>query len=85
MTPWTRTPEVEALLRSCADRPPASRIFAFRFQETEARYVGRRVRQLRRLHRAAEPPLDSPEWRAWLALDPQRAIALALAAKLTSA
>jgi hypothetical protein len=36
------------------------------------------VQALRRLYRLAEPPLDSPAWRAWLALDPQRAIEQAI-------
>jgi hypothetical protein len=54
------------------------RAFAFRFQEIDLRFVGRRVRCLRQLYRTAEPAIDTPDWRAWLALDPQRAIAAAI-------
>ena len=78
MTSWTETPEAAALLASCATDPPRRRLVAYRFQETGPRFVGRRARALRRLYRLAEPPLDSPAWRAWLALDPQRAIEAAI-------
>ncbi|WP_129794231.1 hypothetical protein [Sphingosinicella sp. CPCC 101087] len=46
----------------------------FRFQETQTRFVGWRVKRLRRLYRLAEPAIDTPEWRTWLAWDPYRAI-----------
>jgi len=78
MTSWTEAPEAAALLASCATDPPRRRLVAYRFQETGPRFVGRRARALRRLYRLAEPPLDTPAWRAWLALDPQRAIEQAL-------
>ena len=74
MTPWTEAPEAAALLASCAADPPRRRLVAYRFQETGLRFVGHRAQALRRLYRLAEPPLDTPAWRAWLALDPQRAI-----------
>ena len=74
MTTWTRSPEAAHLLASCAADPPPLRAFACRFQEIEQRFVGRRVRRLRRIYLAAEPPIDTPDWRRWLALDPQRAI-----------
>ena len=78
MTSWTEAPEAAALLAACATDPPRRRLVVYRFQETGPRFVGRRARALRRLYRLAEPPLDSPAWRAWLALDPQRAIEQAL-------
>jgi hypothetical protein len=74
VTIWTRSPEAARLLASCAADPPPLRSFACRFQEIEQRFVGRRVRSLRRIYLAAEPPIDTFAWRRWLALDPQRAI-----------
>ena len=78
MTCWTDSGEAAALLASCAARPPRQKLFVYRFQEIAARFVGRRVGRLRRLYRLAEPPLDSPAWREWLVLDPQRAIEAAV-------
>lgn len=78
MTSWTEAPEAAALLASCATDPPRRRLVVYRFHETGPRFVGRRAQALRRLYRLAEPPLDSPAWRSWLALDPQRAIEQAL-------
>ena len=78
MTPWTEAPEAAVLLASCAADPPRRRLVVYRFQETGPRFVGGRVQALRRLYRLAEPPLDSPAWRAWLALDPQWAIEQAI-------
>ena len=78
MTCWTALPEAAALLASCAARPPRQRLFVYRFQETASRFVGRRVGRLRRLYRLAEPLIDSPAWREWLVLDPQRAIEAAV-------
>ena len=71
---WTRLPEATRLLASCAADPPPIRAFAYRFQEIEHRFVGRRVARLRRLYRAAEPAIDTRAWREWLRWDPQRAI-----------
>jgi hypothetical protein len=71
-------PEAAWLLASCAADPPPQRSFAYRFQEVEIRFVGRRVRRLHRLYKTAEPEIDSPAWREWLALDPQRAIVEAI-------
>lgn len=67
------------LLASCAASPPRRQLFAYRFQETECRFVGRRVQRLRHLYRRSEPPIDSPEWRVWLDLEPQRVIERAIA------
>jgi hypothetical protein len=78
MTHWTEAPEAAALLASCVTNPPRRRLVAYRFQETGLKFVGRRMQTLRRLYRLAEPPLDSPAWRDWLALDPQRAIEAAM-------
>ena len=78
MALWTRLPEAAMLLASCSADPPPMRAFVFRFQEIDLRFVGRRVRRLRRLYRTAEPAIDTPDWQVWLALDPQRAIAAAV-------
>jgi hypothetical protein len=85
VTPWTEAPEAAGLLASCVANPPRRRLVLYRFQETGPRFVGRRMQALRRLYRLAEPPLDSPAWRAWLALDPQRAIEQAIRDAATSA
>lgn len=79
MKPWTQTPEAAALLAACAAHPPPRRLRVYRFRETAAFYAGPRMKQLRRLYRQAEPPLDTPEWRAWLTLDPERMVAEAIA------
>ncbi|MGZ8281743.1 MAG: hypothetical protein ACXWUN_02180 [Allosphingosinicella sp.] len=81
---WIHSPEAASLLASCAARPPRRRLITFRFQETGMRFVGRRITRLRLLYRRSEPPLDSPEWRAWLELDPQTAIAQAVRASRPS-
>ena len=75
---WIHCPEATALLASCARRPPPRRLAVYRFEETALRFVGRRVRRLSHLYRLAEPPVDTPAWREWLALDPQQAIAAAI-------
>ena len=75
---WIRSAEAAKLLDSCAAHPPPFRGFACRFQETEIRFIGKRAARLRRLYRMGEPPIDTPAWRQWLALDPQRAIAQAI-------
>ena len=85
MTPWTEAPEAAGLLASCVANPPRRRLVLYRFQETGPRFVGRRVQALRRLYRLAEPALDSPAWRAWLVLDPQRVIEEAIRDAATSA
>ena len=84
---WTESPQTQQLLAACAAQPPPRRVFVYRFGETEARYAGTRVRQLRQIYRAAEPAIDTPEWRAWLALDVERAIreAVTAAAKVAPA
>ena len=68
-------PLARALLAACAADPPRRRTVRYRFGETGERFVGARVRQLRRLYRSAEPALDTPEWRRWLVYDVERAIA----------
>lgn len=78
MTSWICLPEAARLLASCAGSPPRCRLAVYRFKETELRFVGRRVRRLVRLYRAAQPPLDSADWRKWLRLDPQEAIRQAI-------
>ncbi|WP_162806746.1 hypothetical protein [Sphingosinicella terrae] len=78
MDSWTSSAEAARLLASCATSPPRRRLFVYRFEEVEPRFVGRRVRRLSRLYRAAQPRLDSEEWRTWLADDPQSAIARAV-------
>ena len=83
MRPWTDSKEAAALLASCAAVPPPRRLFVYRFQDIEFRFVGRRVQRLRRLYRRSEPPVDDPQWRAWLALDPQRAVARAVSGRAT--
>ena len=80
---WREHPVAAALLATIVQRPPPRAAFAYRWGETEARWFGRRVRSLRRLHRLGEPPPDTPEWRAWLAQDEQAAIAAALAGRDT--
>lgn len=84
MTPWTATPDAAALLGSCVANPPRQRLVVYRFQETGHKFVGRRAQALRRLYRLAEPPLDTPAWCAWLALDPQQAIDEAIRRAATS-
>ena len=79
---WRDHPVAAALLETIVQRPPPRAAFAYRWGETETRWCGRRVRSLRRLHRLAEPPLDTPEWRAWLAQDAQTAIAATLAERV---
>lgn len=78
--PWTRAPLALALLASCARHPPPRRTVCYRFGDTGTHYCGERVRALKRFYRAAEPPLDTPAWRAWLALDVEQAIDAAIAA-----
>ena len=73
-TPWTNAPIAAAILAACARDPPARRTIRYRFADTATAYSGERVRALKRLYRAAEPPLDTPAWRAWLTLDVERAI-----------
>ena len=73
-TPWTHAPLAAAILAACARDPPARRTVCYRFGETATRHAGERVRALKRLYRAPEPPLDTPAWRDWLDLDVERAI-----------
>ena len=76
---WRAGAEAAALLAACAARPPALAVFVYRWGDCETRHVGRRVRRLRSLYRQAEPPVDTPAWRAWLENDEQVAIADAIA------
>ena len=78
---WRDHPVAAALLKTIVQRPPPRAAFAYRWCDTETRWCGRRVRSLRAVHRLAEPPIDTPEWRAWLAQDEQAAIAAALAGR----
>jgi hypothetical protein len=77
-TPWTSNPYAAAILAICGHDPPARRTIRYRFADTGTLYTGERVRALKRLYRAAEPPLDTPAWRAWLTLDVARAIDTAI-------
>jgi hypothetical protein len=77
---WRAGAEAAALLAACAARPPALAVFAYRWGDCETRFVGRRVRRLRSLYRQAEPPADTPAWRAWLENDEQVAIRDTIAA-----
>lgn len=78
---WTQTREARAILASISADPPAQQTFGYRFNETETRYVGERVKRLRVLWRKAEPVVDSPEWQAWLDAEPGRVIAAAVASR----
>lgn len=80
-TLWTQLPEAAVLLADCAARAPAKIVLAYRFGDTSAVFsrADRRVAALRRLYRRAEPPIDTPAWRAWLRLDEQAAIEAAIA------
>lgn len=78
---WRAGPEAAALLASIALRPPPQRTYTYRWGDTETRWSGRRVRSLRRLHRRAEPPSDTPGWRDWLTTDEQAAVAAALSGR----
>ena len=77
---WTHSPLAIALLASCAHDPPGRRTVCYRFGDIASHYAGERVRALKCLYRAAQPPLDTAAWRAWLAFDVERAIDRALAA-----
>lgn len=76
---WTSEPKAAAILASCALNPPATRVFSYRFGETQERYIGERVKRLRQLYKNAQPPVDTPEWSTWLTLTPQHAIGEAVA------
>ncbi len=80
MPAWTQSPLASALLASCAGQPPRRRAIRYRFGEVATVYAGERVRALKRLYRAAEPPLDTPAWQVWLTLDVEDAIDAAIAA-----
>jgi hypothetical protein len=84
-TLWTNAPLAAAILATCARDPPVRRIITYRFAETATAYAGERARALRRLYRGAEPPLDTPAWRAWLAIDVERAIDAAIASAASQA
>lgn len=77
--PWTRSPQALVLLASCALAPPLRRLVRYRFDEIGEHFAGARARALRQLYRAAEPPLDTPQWRLWLSPDADQAIAEAVA------
>ncbi len=82
---WTQSPLAIALLASCGRDLPVRRTVCYRFSDTASQYAGERVRALKRLYRAAEPPLDTPAWRAWLALDVERAIDAAITSAASQA
>lgn len=78
MHDWRSLPEAAAILAAIVADPPPTREHRYRFGDRVSRYTGDRVRRLRQLRRAAEPPLDTPAWRDWVRLGEQQAIALAL-------
>lgn len=78
MTRWTTLPMARSILTDCAVSPPPTRVATYAFQETATLYTGERVKRLERIYRDAEPAIDTPEWREWLALTPQKAIAEAV-------
>ena len=73
---WTQTAEAAHLLDSCARKAPRRVTRTYRFSETATFYdpSDPRVGKLRRLYRASEPKLDTPEWAEWLAMTAEQAI-----------
>lgn len=50
-TLWTQDPEYAAILLDCASNPPAERTFRYAFEETDTRYIGKRVQRLKRIRK----------------------------------
>ncbi len=73
---WTALPQAATLLADCRRRPPQRDHRTSTFEQPRPYYRADdpRLRKLRSIYRAAEPDAWTPEWSAWLRLDPQAAV-----------
>lgn len=80
MADWRFSPQAQRELQSCRVDPPARVVRTYRFNETMELFDPQdpRVRRLKALREAKEPPKDTIEWRAWLSMNEQDAIRSAI-------
>lgn len=73
---WTDLPDAARALDSCRRNPPRRDMRTADGNGAFPKYRrdDGRVRKLRQIYKAAEPPIDTPAWREWLALDVDKAI-----------
>jgi hypothetical protein len=69
------TPSARHLITAIANNPPARCLETGTFNRPASYFVpDPRLNQLRAMWKAAEPEVDTPEWRAWLRADPETVV-----------